>query len=387
MPTEVAKAMRDKAALCGVSVMMGDYADRTALSLAVEAFQLALDDAGMSHKDVDGVMCLSYGADYDRFLEATGVETRYAFQGWTHGRFVSPTLQQAAMTIAAGLAETIAIVHGKKHKAYGQPVDTEMWRQGLGPHGETPAYGGFGPVLAPTLAVQRYFHMYGGGADDLAPIAMTFREHARLNPDALRTKPMSRDDYLNSRWIIEPLRLLDCCQNNDGASCLIVTTAERARDLKKPPVYISGFQGVHAGRQRHNFTLPGLGVAQQDVFPFRPEREDLYAYEMAGIDRDDVDMLMTYDAFSPTVLFALERFGFCGPGEALDFVKDGGIRIGGRLPMNTSGGLLSEGHVSGWNLFAECVHQLRHEAGARQVAECEVAQYGSFLGESILFRR
>src|SRR3974390_3190064 len=126
MPTEVAKAMRDKAAICGISVMMGDYADRTALSLAVEAFQLALDDAGMSHKDVDGVMCLSYGADYDRFLEATGVETRYAFQGWTHGRFVSPMLQQAAMTVAAGLAHTIAVGYGKKHKDYGQPVHTDM---------------------------------------------------------------------------------------------------------------------------------------------------------------------------------------------------------------------------------------------------------------------
>lgn len=387
MATAAATAMRDKAALAGVSVLMGDFPDRTALSLAVEAFQLALDDARISHKEIDGVMCLSYGADYDRFLEATGVETRYAFQGWTHGRFVSPTIQQAAMTIAAGLAQTIAIVHGKKHKSYGQSMDHEMWRQGLGPHGESPAYGAFGPALAPALAVQRYFHMYGGGADDLAPIAMTLRENARLNPIALRKQPMSLDDYLNSRWIIEPLRLFDCCQNNDGAACLIITSAERARDCAKPPVYISGFQGVHAGRQRHNFTLPGLGVAQQEVFPFRPAKEDLYVYDMAGVSRDDVDVVMTYDAFSPTVLFVLERFGFCEPGGAVDFIKREGIGIKGKLPVNTSGGLLSEGHVSGWNLFAECAHQLRHEAGPRQVADCDVVQWGSFLGESIIFRR
>jgi acetyl-CoA acetyltransferase len=386
MATEVAKALRDKTAVAGVSVMMGDYADRTALSLAVEAFQLALEDAGMSHHEVDGLMCLSYGSDYDRFLEATGVETRYAFQGWTHGRFVQPTLHQAAMVIAAGMAKTVAIVHGKKHKAYGQPMDIEMWRQGLGPHGESPAYGGFGPALAPALAVQRYLHMYNGKPDSLAPIATTLRKNAILNPDALRRQPMSKEDYLNSRWIMEPLRLFDCCQNNDGAACIIVTSAERAKDCKKKPAYISGFQGVHAGRQRHNFTLPGLGVAQQDVFPFIPTKEDLYVYEMAGIDRADVDMLMTYDAFSPCILFALERFGFCKPGEALEFVKDGRIGIGGELPMNTSGGLLSEGHVSGWNLFTECVRQLRGECGARQVKDCEIVQYGSFLGESIIFR-
>lgn len=387
MATDMAKAMRNRTAVSGVSMLMGDYKDRTALSLAVEAFQLALEDAGMSHHEIDGIMCLSYGADYDRFLEATGVETRYAFQGWTHGRFVQPTLHQAAMVVASGMAKAVAIVHGKKHKNYGQTMDTEMWRQGLGPHGESPAYGGFGPALAPALAVQRYLHMYGGRHDSMAPIAMTLRRHAQLNPDALRRDDMTYDDYVNSRWIMEPLRLFDCCQNNDGAACIIVTTAERARDCRKPPAYISGFQGVHAGRQRHNFTLPGLGVAQQDVFRFEPTAEDMLVYDMADVERKDVDMLMTYDAFTPCIFFALERFGFCKPGEALDFVKDGRIGVGGELPMNTSGGLLSEGHVSGWNLFGECVKQIRHECGARQVQDCEVVQYGSFLGESIIFRR
>jgi acetyl-CoA acetyltransferase len=146
-------------------------------------------------------------------------------------------------------------------------------------------------------------------------------------------------------------------------------------------------QGVHAGRQLHNLTLPGLGVAQQDVFPYRPTREDLYAYEMAGVTQKDIDALITYDAFSPLVLFALERFGFCGPGEAREFVKDGRIELGGELPINTGGGLLSEGHMIGWNLFIEAVRQLRHECGPRQVKDAQVIQYGSFLGESVIFRR
>lgn len=385
--TETAQAMRDRTAVSGVGLLLGKYPERTSLSLAVEAYDIALADAGLERKDVDGIIQLSYGYDYDRFLEAVGADVRYAYQGWSHGRFVAPMLQHAAMAVATGMAKAVAIVHGRRSKAYGQTADHEMWRQGLGPHGESPAYGALGPAFGAAIAAQRYFHLYGGSNEDLAPIAVAFRKHAQLNPIAVRKDPMSRDDYLNSRWIIEPLRLFDCCQNNDGGACIIVTSAERARDLRKPPVYISGMQGVHAGRQLHNLTLPGLGVAQQDVFPYRPTREDLYAYEMAGVTQKDIDALITYDAFSPLVLFALERFGFCGPGEAREFVKDGRIELGGELPINTGGGLLSEGHMIGWNLFIEAVRQLRHECGERQVKDAQVIQYGSFLGESVIFRR
>ena len=385
--TETAQAMRDRTAVSGVGLLLGKYPERTSLSLAVEAYDIALADAGLERKDVDGIIQLSYGYDYDRFLEAVGADVRYAYQGWSHGRFVAPMLQHAAMAVATGMAKAVAIVHGRRSKAYGQTADHEMWRQGLGPHGESPAYGALGPAFGAAIAAQRYFHLYGGSNEDLAPIAMAFRKHAQLNPIAVRKDPMSRDDYLKSRWIIEPLRLFDCCQNNDGGACSIVTSAERARDLRKPPVYISGMQGVHAGRQLHNLTLPGLGVAQQDVFPYRPTREDLYAYEMAGVTQKDIDALITYDAFSPLVLFALERFGFCGPGEAREFVKDGRIELGGELPINTGGGLLSEGHMIGWNLFIEAVRQLRHECGERQVKDAQVIQYGSFLGESVIFRR
>ena len=385
--TETAQAMRDRTAVSGVGLLLGKYPERTSLSLAVEAYDIALADAGLERKDVDGIIQLSYGYDYDRFLEAVGADVRYAYQGWSHGRFVAPMLQHAAMAVATGMAKAVAIVHGRRSKAYGQTADHEMWRQGLGPHGESPAYGALGPAFGAAIAAQRYFHLYGGSNEDLAPIAMAFRKHAQLSPIAVRKDPMSRDDYLKSRWIIEPLRLFDCCQNNDGGACIIVTSAERARDLRKPPVYISGMQGVHAGRQLHNLTLPGLGVAQQDVFPYRPTREDLYAYEMAGVTQKDIDALITYDAFSPLVLFALERFGFCGPGEAREFVKDGRIELGGELPINTGGGLLSEGHMIGWNLFIEAVRQLRHECGERQVKDAQVIQYGSFLGESVIFRR
>ena len=385
--TAIAQALRDKAAICGVGLLLGNFPDRSPLSLAVEAFQIALDDAGMQRTDVEGVMMLSVGADYDRFLEAIGLDVRFANEGWHHGRFISPIVQHAAMVVATGMADTVAIVHGTKRRAIGQTADHEMWRQGLGPHGESPAYGAFAPVLGAALAAQRYFHLYGGGNADLAPIPVAFRRHARLNPLALRRDPLDLVDYLKARWIVEPLRLLDCCQMNDNAACILVTSAERARDCRKRPVYIAGMQGVHAGPQLHNLALPGLGVAQQQVYRYTPAEKDLYAYRMAGITHRDVDALMTYDAFSPLVLFGLERFGFCGPGEARDFIRDGRIELGGELPVNTSGGLLSEGHAAGWNLHIEAVRQLRGECGERQIKDAEIIQYGSFLGESVIYRR
>ncbi len=385
--TKLAQKFSATTAVCGVGLTNGSFPEHTPLSLAVNAFKLALDDCGLKREDVDGLICLSFGSDYDRLLEALGVNVRYAYQGWSHGRFISPMLQQAAMVVGMGMARTVAVVHGRRGKAFGQPAEGEPWRQGLGPHGESPAYGALAPTFGAAIAAQRYFHMYGGGNENLAPIAVAFRKHARLNPGALRRKPMTTEDYLNSRWVVEPLRLFDCCQNNDGGACIIVTSAERARDCRKAPVYVSGMQGVHAGPQFHNLTLPGLGVAQQKVYKYQPTSEDLYAYQMAGITHQDVDLLATYDAFSPLVLFMLERFGFCGPGEASEFVKNGRIELGGELPINTSGGLLSEGHVGGWNLFIEAVRQLRHECGERQVKDAQIAQYACFLGESIIFRR
>ena len=385
--TELAKAFRDKTAICGVSNFVGSYMERTQLSLACDAFKMALDDCGLKRDDIDGVITLSFGADYDRLLEALGLNVRYAHQGWTHGRFISPTVQMAAMVVGMGMAKNVAIIHGKRRKPYGEPTDLEMWRQGLGPHGESPAYGALRPALGASLAAKRYFHMYGGGSPDLAPIAVAFRKHALLNPDAVKKKPMTLEDHQNSPYIADPLRLFDCCQINDGGSCIIVTSAERAKDLKKPPVYISGMQGVHAGPEYHNLAIPGLGVAQQSTFKYVPKKEDLYAYEMAGVSQKDIDFLVTYDAFTPLILFALERFGFCGPGEARHFVHDGRIELGGELPINTSGGLLSEGHVTGWNLIVEVIRQLRHECGARQVKDAEIGQYACFLGESIIFRR
>jgi acetyl-CoA acetyltransferase len=379
-------SIRGKVAIAGVGLTaMGSFPDRTSLSLAMEAFKRALDDAGLTRDDVDGLICLAYGSDYDRFLEAAGLNVRYAYQGWSHGRFLAPMVQHAAMAIHHGLADCIAIVHGRRGRAFGQSADVEMWRQGLGPHGESPAYGAVAPAFGVAISAQRYFHTYGGGSENLGEIAVALRHNASLNPDALRRDPITVADHQASPWIIEPLRRLDCCQNNDGGACLLITSAERARDMAKGGVQILGMQGVHAGPEYHNFAHVGLGVAQQGTFTYHPD--NLRVYEQAGVDRSDIDSVTVYDAFSPVVLYALERFGFCGPGEAKDFVKNQRIAVGGELPVNTSGGLLSEGHVVGWNLFVEIVRQLRHECGDRQVPNAQHIQWASFLGDSIVFGR
>lgn len=380
--------MRDQTAICGVGLTEMDFfPERSVLSLAVEAFKLALDDAGLKKTDVDGLVVMSFGADYDRFLESVGLDVRFSHQGWGHGRFVSPTLHLAAMAVHNGLADTVAVVHGKKTLSFGSTdkrEGQEAWRQGLGPHGESAAYGALAPAYGVALSVRRYFEKYNGSSEDLAHIAVALRNSANKNPGAYRKGPLTVEDHQNSRWIIDPLHLLDCCQNQEGAACVIVTTAERARDLKKPPVYIMGAQGVHAGPQYHNFAHVGLGVAQQDVFTYQPD--DLRVYDMAGVSQDDVDSISVYDAFSPVILYALERFGFCGPGEALDFVREGNIELDGKLPVNTSGGMLSEGHVTGWNLFVEIARQLRGECGERQLKDAHIIQWANFLGDSIIFR-
>lgn len=384
--TTAQAGFRDRTAVCGVGMTrLGDLTDRTAMSLAVESFTSALDDAGLSKTDVDGLMVLSGNVDYDRFLETVGLDVRHAYQGWTHGRFVATMIEHAAMAVYLGLASCVAIVNSRRRSGYGQPVDTEMWRQGQGPHGERAEYGALAPAFGAALGVRRYFHRYGRTDDDLAHVAVALRHNATLNPDALRREPLTVDSHHAAPWVVEPLRRLDCCQNNDGAACLLVTTAERARDLRKPAVYLSAMQGVHFGRQSPSFALPNFGVGQQEDGFAEPDVTGIY--DAAGISRADVSALGVYDAFTPLVLYSLERFGFCGPGEAGDFVRDGRISVGGELPVNTSGGLLSEGHIAGWNLFVEIVRQLRHECGDRQVRDAEIIQWANYHGDSIVFRR
>lgn len=182
-----------------------------------------------------------------------------------------------------------------------------------------------------------------------------------------------------------PLHLFDCCLITDGAVVTFVTTRERAKDLRQKPVNIASMQGIRSGRDEFIFAPPGLGLAQQSVTDEFSRPVDREVYGLAGVSRDDVQGLYTYDAFSPLVLFVLERYGFCGPGEAAAFVQNGTIGPGGKLPVNTNGGLLSEAHVAGWNHIREITRQIRGTAGERQIPGAEVLQWGTVWGDSIIF--
>lgn len=391
MPADI----RDKTTIIGVGTSrFGRLPDDTPLKLAVQAFKVALADAGLRKEDVDGLVInigWPLGVDYDRFAEALGLRVRFADQTWTHGRFAGPSLQHAAMAVHTGLAMCVACVCGvsftQHRELLGGPGDAEGTREEGGTHEEHPAYGMTAPAAGAALAAQRYFALYGATSAQLAAVPIAFRKHAMLNPHAMMRKPLTLEEHQRSRYIVEPLRLYDCCVVSDGAACVLVTSADRAQDAAKPPVFISGMQGMRAGRNEFLFAPPGLGIHQQRSFRVTPSEDDLPVYRMAGVSRDDIDALYTYDAFSPLVLFTLERFGFCGPGEAAAWVQHGRIEPGGELPMNTSGGLLSEAHVSGWNSIVELVRQLRGQCGARQVANARVMQWATCWGDSLVFRR
>ena len=386
--------LKDKAAVCGVGHSpYGRRLNRSPIDLAGEAIRHALDDAGLGRDDLDGLI-VSFGspigADADTLAYTLGLKLRLYNQTWAHGRFTASCLQWAAMAVNAGLANAVACLAAVSFSGFRKPMmggagDAEGAREAGGGHGEDPVFGMTSPGAGAALVARKYFARFGATSRQLAAVAVAFRQHAALNPAAIMREPSTMDDHQNSRFVCEPLHLLDYCLINDGAACVIVTTSERARDLKKPPVYLSGLQGLPAGREEFIWTYPGFGVSQQTGFDDKPGLQPVY--QMAGVTPKDIDALFTYDAFSILVWTALERFGFCGQGEAAAFTQDGRIELGGALPMNTNGGLLSEAHIMGWNHQVEIVRQLRGECGKRQVADAQVMQWANAYGDSLIYRR
>jgi acetyl-CoA acetyltransferase len=390
----VAYSIRDQTAIVGIGQSeYGRFLPDSQLRLGARALKAALDDAGLARADVDGVaihLGWPLGVDYDRVAETYGLSLRWVSQTWLHGRFVTGALQQAAMAVACGLANVVACVTAisftRERQILGGPGDAEGTREDGGTHGESPPYGLTAPAGGAALAMQRYMALYGATSAELAAVPIAFRKHALKSPHAVMKKPLTLAEHQASRMVVDPLRLYDCCLITDGAAVVLVTSAERARELKQAPVYIAGMQGLRSGRDEFIFAPRGLGINQQPTVQSRPPERDLAVYRMAGIERKDVAGLYTYDAFSPVVLFVLERFGFCGPGEAASWVQNGRIELGGELPMNTSGGLLSEAHVGGWNSILEIVRQLRGAAGERQILNARHLQWGTAWGDSVIFR-
>ena len=386
--------LKDKAAVCGVGHSpYGRRLNRSQIDLAGEAIRNALDDAGLGRDDLDGLIVsfgTPIGADADTLAYALGLKLQAYNQTWAHGRFTASCLQWAALMVSAGLAKTVACLASISFSGFRKPMmggasDAEGGREAGGGHGEDPVFGMTSPGAGAALVARKYFDRFGATSRDLASVAVAFRKHASMNPGAIMREPITVDDHQNSRFVCEPLHLLDYCLINDGAACVLVTSDERAKDCKKPPVYISGMQGLPAGRHEFIWTYPGFGTSQQEVFDYEPGVQPVY--EMAGVSPKDIDVLFSYDAFAILAWTALERFGFCGQGEAAAFTQGGRIEVGGELPMNTNGGLMSEGHIMGWNHQVELVRQLRGECGERQVANAEIAQWANAYGDSLIYRR
>jgi acetyl-CoA acetyltransferase len=384
--------IKDRSAIVGVgNSAYGRKLMRSPIDLAADAIANALDDAGLARTGLDGLVVTfgsPIGADADTLAQVLGLNLRCYNQSWAHGRFTASAVQWAAMMVNAGLADAVACLasvsfSGMRRPTMGGGGDREGAREAGGGHGEDPVYGMTSPGAGAALVTRRYFERYGTDSRALAAVPVAFRKHASMNPIAMMREPFDIETHQRSRFVCEPLHLLDYCLINDGAACVIVTTAERARDCKKRPVLISGMQGLPASREEFIWSYPGLGIAQQSVFDYKAELQPVY--KMAGITPDDVDALFTYDAFSILAWIALERWGFCRSGEAAAFTQGGRIEIGGELPMNTNGGLLSEAHIMGWNHQVEIVRQLRGECGARQVKDARIIQWANAYGDSLIY--
>lgn len=358
------KAMRDKVAIAGIgTTQQGVIPGKNGNEIAVDAFKLALEDCGLTKHDVDGLItCRSYGG--------LGVDTQIASLLGMNPRFSATldygtcnfSLHLAAMAIAAGFADTVACVYGTNQRS-NRNYFADARTDGA-------AHGYFNIAGPASMALRRHMALYGTTEEQMSAIAVTFRGHASLNPIAVMKTPITKDDYLNSRYIVEPLHLFDMCLITDGGACLIVTSAERARDLRKPPVYVMGMAentGLRDFQNDDQLMRPFIGKVSEQI------------YQTAGITRDDVDVLFIQDPTSVWVLQMLEWYGFCGIGEGGAFIQDGRIGLGGDLPLNTNGGQLSESYMWGWLHIPEAVRQLRGEAGPRQVEGARIAQYCSTM--------
>ncbi|RJL25128.1 lipid-transfer protein [Bailinhaonella thermotolerans] len=336
---------------------------RSELRLAAEAVCAALDDAGLTPADVNGLV--TYTQDTNQEISVArevGVGDLTFFSRVHYGGGAAcGTVMQAAMAVATGVADVVVCYRAfneRSGRRFGQPdarLGGEPSSQGLEMSWHVP-YGLMTPAAWVAMFARRYMHTYGATSEDFGRVAVAMRRHAATNPAAwFHGQPITLDEHQSSRWIVEPLHLLDCCQESDGAVALVVTSLERARDLRRSPAVIAAAaQGAGAGQAmmtsyyRDDMSgLPEMGVVARGL------------WAQSGLTPADVQAAILYDHFTPFVLSQLEELGFCGRGEARHFIADGGIELDGRLPVNPHGGQLGEAYIHGMNGIAEAVRQLR----------------------------
>ena len=343
---------------------------------AMRVTMQALDDAGLRPEDVDGMVKSGLEATSEmEMCRGLGIGNLRFFceMGYGGGQGCG-AIAVAAAAVASGQADVVVCWRARNRGSGGRPWAKTGWRVG----GDQQFYSPFGcvrPVDQVAMLARRLMHETGISSRDFAEVAVACRAHARNNPHALMRDPMTVDDHQASRPVSEPLRLLDCCLETDGALCAIVASADRARDARHKPAWI-----LSAAQATGNQTVV---MANFHKTPFLETPTKWVARDVlrgAGLEPGDLDCAQLYDAFTPLVTMTIEEFGFCAPGEAKDFVRDGRLLAPhGGLPINTSGGGLSEAYVHGYNLILEAVRQIRGTS-TNQVPGCETCLVTSGAG-------
>lgn len=361
-----------------VGVAETDYMRGTSLSvpeLVLEATMAAIADAGLDPSEIDGILPPpGFISSEEIAANLAADDIRYAVTVHMGGASPVAALQSATMAIAAGIATNVVITMGwNGYSAMRPRPDARPTRRRLeaGPFVDVSRnfyapYGVRSAVQWYSMYIQRYVDLYDVEPTDAAQVALTCREHAHLNDKALMGgRPMTMDDYLASPLITEPMRKFDCCLETDCAVAVVLTSPERAKDLPHAPVLWLG------GAEGHPYPADEI-TNRPDMLKLGLDSAAPRAFAMAGVQPADMDFLQIYDCFTYVVMMELEAIGMCAKGGAKEFVADGNISLAGRYPMNTHGGLLSQGHGWGLNHVVEAVRQLRHEAGEAQVRDAEL---------------
>ena len=365
-------SLRGKVAIIGVAdTEVGIVPHLSATQLCIDAALKALDDAGLTKDDIDGLItCNSFAEPILYHAEAMAeylqIKPKLCYSVSTGGGTTFSLIEHAASAIASGICHTVLISTADSLRS-GLTKEQAMNSQASTGHSqfESP-YGPTVPSLYALIA-RAHMHQYGTTSEQLAKIAVACRKHANLNPAAQMQKLITVEDVVNSRMIADPLHLLDCSLISDGGAAIIVTSAERANAFKQKPIYLLGVGEGH----HHEHISQALNLTTSAA-----QDSGKLAYEMAGLTPKDMDFAQLYDCFTPTVLVELEDLGFCAKGEGGAFVDSGAIELGGSLPINTHGGMLSHchpGHPGSMFALTEAVWQLRNQADARQVANAKTA--------------
>jgi acetyl-CoA acetyltransferase len=361
MPT----TLKDESAICGIGqTEFSKNSGRSELQLACEATKAAILDAGIEPSDVDGMVTFTLDTSDDiEIARAVGIGDLSFYSRIPHGGGAAVgVVHQAAMAVATGAAKYVVCYrafNGRSGQRYSEGVSGDVVTSDLIHWSWYMPFGLMTPASWVAMFTQRYMHETGTKSTDLAQVCISQRKHAFKNPAAFfYQKDLTLEDHQNARMIVDPLRLYDCCQETDGGCACIVTTPERARDLRAGGALIRGIAQAAGADQE---VMTSFYREKMDAIP----EMDLVAkqcYEISGLGPDDIDAAIIYDAFSSIVLWQLESFGFCKVGESKDFIQDGNLELGGRLPINTHGGQLSEAYIHGMNGVNEGVRLIRGDS-------------------------